>query len=233
MKLSDVLNHFFDLKLLSLLVHSIRLVLSNIMVHSLMVILSLDGVHSWKVALSLVMIHFIPCGTISFHDSLSECGTNWCQGSLEAWFYHELWFSSWLRHYLFWWTTVSILVLSHFRVHCKHMYLSRNMIQSLLKVLSLRLIHLQQLVLSLLMIRYQTMELFPSMALSSTLVLLCSTDHSNLLLLLRERFTLVLWCYQGVLIHFHRPGTIQSYGSHRYAGTIGFFGSLTMHDAVK
>lgn len=36
----------------------------------------------------------------------------------------------------------------------------------------------------------------------------------------------------GVLIHFHRPGTIQSYGSHRYAGTIGFFGSLTMHDAV-
>ena len=108
------------------------------------------------------------------------------------------------------------------RVHCKHMYLSRNMIQSLLKVLSLRLIHLQQLVLSLLMIRYQTMELFPSMALSSTLVLLCSTDHSNLLLLLRERFALVLWCYQGVLIHFHRPGTIQSYGSHRYAGTIGF-----------
>ena len=66
------------------LVHSIRLVLSIIMVHSLMVILSLDGVHSWKVALSLVMIHFIPCGTISFHDSLSECGTNWCQGSLEA-----------------------------------------------------------------------------------------------------------------------------------------------------
>ena len=57
-------------------------------------------------------------------------------------------------------------------------------------------------------------------------------DHSNLLLLLRERFTLVLWCYQGVLIHFHRPGTIQSYGSHRYAGTIGFFGSLTMHGAV-
>lgn len=159
MKLSDVLNHFFDLKLLSLLVHSIRLVLSNIMVHSLMVILSLDGVHSWKVALSLVMIHFIPCGTISFHDSLSECGTNWCQGSLEAWFYHELWFSSWLRHYLFWRTTVSILVLSHFRVHCKHMYLSRNMIQSLLKVLSLRLIHLQQLVLSLLMIRFQMMIL--------------------------------------------------------------------------
>ena len=84
MKLSDVLNHFFDLKLLSLLVHSIRLVLSNIMVHSLMVLLSLDGVHSWKVALSHVMIHFIPCGTISFHDSLSDCGTNWCQGSLEA-----------------------------------------------------------------------------------------------------------------------------------------------------
>ena len=84
MKLSDVLNHFFDLKLLSLLVHSIRLVLSDIMVHSLMVILSLDGVHSWKVALSHVMIHFIPCGTIGFHDSLSECGTNWCQGSLEA-----------------------------------------------------------------------------------------------------------------------------------------------------
>ena len=37
-----------------------------------MVLLSLDGVH------------FIPCGTISFHDSLSECGTNWCQGSLQA-----------------------------------------------------------------------------------------------------------------------------------------------------
>ena len=141
MKLSDVLNHFFDLKLLSLLVHSIRLVLSNIMVHSLMVILSLYVVHSWKVALSLVMIHFIPCGTISFHDSLSECGTNWCQGSLEAWFYHELWFSSWLRHYLFWWTTVSILVLSHFRVRCKYTYLSRSMAQSLLTVLSLRLIH--------------------------------------------------------------------------------------------
>lgn len=60
MKLSDVLNHFFDLKLLSLLVHS------------LMVVLSLDG------------IHFIPCGTIGFHDYLLECGTNWCQGSLET-----------------------------------------------------------------------------------------------------------------------------------------------------
>ena len=59
MKLSDVLNHFFDLKLLSLLVHSIRLVLSNIMVHSLMVLLSLDGVH------------FIPCGAVGFHDSIS------------------------------------------------------------------------------------------------------------------------------------------------------------------
>ena len=76
--------HYQIVVLFCLLVHSIRLVLSNIMVHSLMVILSLDGVHSWKVALSLVMIHFIPCGTISFHDSLSECGTNWCQGSLKA-----------------------------------------------------------------------------------------------------------------------------------------------------
>ena len=70
MKLSDVLNHFFYVKLLSPMVHSIRLVLSNIMVHSLMVLLSLDGVH------------FIPCGTIGFHDSLSECGTILLYGSL-------------------------------------------------------------------------------------------------------------------------------------------------------
>ena len=82
MKLSYVLNHFFDLKLLSLLVHSIRLVLSIIMVHSLMVILSLDGVH------------FIPCGTISFRDSLSDLGNcHVLRITLALRYYLEVWFT--------------------------------------------------------------------------------------------------------------------------------------------
>ena len=174
----------FDLKLLSLLVHS------------LMVVLSLDG------------IHFIPCGTIGFHDYLLECGTNWCQGSLEA------------------------LVLTAVMVHSVDLFRSLRLIQFHSLVLFVLLFHCRGLVLSWAMILWLCLELsllvdrcklFGTFTLQGSLQAYVS---------ITEYDSIALKGTVSEIDSLTTIGTISAYDSLSDDGTISFHGSLVDRGAI-
>ena len=158
--------------------------LLSLLVHSLMVVLSLDG------------IHFIPCGT------------NWCQGSLEA------------------------LVLTAVMVHSVDLFRSLRLIQFHSLVLFVLLFHCRGLVLSWAMVLWLCLELsllvdhcklFGTFTLQGSLQAYVS---------ITEYDSIALKGTVSEIDSLTTIGTISAYDSLSDDGTISFHGSLVDPGAI-